>query len=131
STELRFSIQRHEARRLHYDLRLEMEGVLKSWAIPKGPSQNPDDKRLAVMTEDHPMDYMTFEGVIPKGNYGAGRVTLWDQGIYKHAGGKSEKDLLKDLENGNLKIEFSGDKIKGRFALVKTRSGGEDKSQWL
>lgn len=131
SNTLHFSIQRHEARRLHYDLRLEMEGVLKSWAVPKGPSQNPDDKRLAMMTEDHPMDYMTFEGIIPKGNYGAGRVIVWDKGTYEHAEGKSEKELLRDLEKGNLKINFFGEKIRGHFALVKMHDDARKDNQWL
>lgn len=128
---LRFVIQRHRATRLHYDLRLEMEGVLKSWAVPKGPSMNPADKRLAIMTEDHPIKYLTFHGTIPKGNYGAGEMSIWDEGTYEPAGGGDEKDLLKMLKKGELKITFSGTKIKGTFALVHTRRGGEKDNQWL
>ena len=126
---LKFVIQRHQARRLHYDLRLEMEGVLKSWAVPKGPSMNPKDKRLAVHTEDHPMDYLTFQGVIPKGNYGAGKMTIWDQGTYQGAEGY-EGELLEQYGKGNLKLEFFGKKIKGVFALVRTQRGEKD-DQWL
>lgn len=131
--ELRFVIQRHQARRLHYDLRLEMEGVLKSWAVPKGPSMNPEDKRLAMMTEDHPYKYVDFEGVIPKGNYGAGIMDVYDEGVY-HAPGikdrkKSEQELLKGLEEGNLKFELKGKKIKGTFALVKMK--GKQENAWL
>lgn len=130
---LRFVIQRHQARRLHYDLRLEMEGVLKSWAVPKGPSMNPEDKRLAMMTEDHPYKYVDFEGVIPEGNYGAGIMDVYDEGTY-HAPGitdkkKSEKELLKGLEEGNLKFELEGKKIKGTFALVKMK--GKQDNAWL
>lgn len=131
--ELRFVIQRHQARRLHYDLRLEMEGVLKSWAVPKGPSMNPEDKRLAMMTEDHPYKYVDFEGVIPKGNYGAGIMDVYDEGVY-HAPGiknkkKSEEELLKGLKEGNLKFELKGKKIKGTFALVKMK--GKQENAWL
>lgn len=126
---LKFVIQRHQARRLHYDLRLEMEGVLKSWAVPKGPSMNPKDKRLAVHTEDHPMDYLTFQGVIPKGNYGAGKMTIWDQGTYQGAEGY-EGELLEQYRQGNLKLEFFGKKVKGVFALVRTQRGEKD-DQWL
>ena len=126
---LKFVIQRHQARRLHYDLRLEMEGVLKSWAVPKGPSMNPQDKRLAVHTEDHPMDYLTFQGIIPKGNYGAGKMTIWDQGTYHGAEGY-EGELLEQYQKGNLKLEFFGKKIKGVFALVRTQRGDKG-DQWL
>lgn len=130
---LRFSFQRHQASRLHYDLRLEMDGVLKSWAIPKGPSLNPKDKRLAMMTEDHPYDYIDFEGVIPAGNYGAGIVDVFDEGTYSAPGikdrKKSEKELLEGLKDGNLKFELKGKKIKGVFALVKMQ---DDKDNaWL
>ena len=125
---LQFVVQRHQARRLHYDLRLEMEGVLKSWAVPKGPSLNPKDKRLAVHTEDHPMDYLTFHGVIPKGNYGAGKMTIWDQGTYQAAPGY-KGGLLEQLEKGDLKLVFFGKKLKGTFALVHTQRGDKD-NQW-
>ncbi len=128
---LRFVIQRHRATRLHYDLRLEMEGVLKSWAVPKGPSMNPADKRLAIQTEDHPIKYLSFHGTIPKGNYGAGEMSIWDEGTYEASGGGDEKDLLKMLKKGDLKITFFGTKIKGTFALVHTRRGGEKDNQWL
>lgn len=128
---LRFVIQRHRATRLHYDLRLEMEGVLKSWAVPKGPSMNPADKRLALMTEDHPIKYLSFHGTIPKGNYGAGEMSIWDEGTYEAAGGGDEKDLLKMLKKGDLKLSFFGTKVKGTFALVHTRRGGDKDNQWL
>ncbi|WP_081211984.1 DNA ligase D [Salegentibacter sediminis] len=125
----RFVIQRHQASRLHYDLRLEMEGVLKSWAVPKGPSMNPKDKRLAIQTEDHPVKYLDFEGRIPKGNYGAGVMKIWDKGTFRAAEGTAD-NLLEQLEEGNLKIEFKGQKIRGEFALVHTRRG-EKQNQWL
>lgn len=126
----RFVIQRHQARRLHYDLRLEMEGVLKSWAVPKGPSMNPHDKRLAIRTEDHPVKYLTFHGTIPKGNYGAGVMDIWDEGTYEVLESKEGKNPIKQLEKGDLKIKFFGKKIKGSFALVHTQRG-EEKNQWL
>jgi bifunctional non-homologous end joining protein LigD len=130
---LKFVVQRHQASRLHYDFRLEMEGVLKSWAVPKGPSLNPADKRLAMMVEDHPYSYRTFEGEIPKGNYGAGIVEIWDEGTY-HAlettdRKESEKTLLKQLKEGSIKIVMQGKKLKGEFALVKLKKG-EDNA-WL
>ena len=130
---LRFVVQKHAATRLHYDFRLEMEGVLKSWAVPKGPSTNPNDKRLAMMVEDHPYDYRTFEGIIPKGNYGAGTVIVWDEGTYEalEQGTKAEqeKTLLKQLRAGSLKFRMHGKKLKGEFALVKLKNA-EDNA-WL
>lgn len=134
--QLRFVVQRHAASRLHYDFRLEMEGVLKSWAVPKGPSLNPADKRLAMMVEDHPYDYRTFEGTIPEGNYGAGEVEIWDEGTYealqKPAGkaGRDETVLLKELKDGSMKFILHGKKLKGEFALVKMKTGDTDNA-WL
>ena len=126
--KFRFVIQRHRASHLHYDLRLEMQGVLKSWAVPKGPSMNPKRKRLAVHTEDHPVAYLTFEGVIPKGNYGAGKMTIWDAGHYENL--YPEKDLSSDYADGKLKIVFHGKKIQGIFTLVRSSSMNK-KDQWL
>ena len=126
--QYRFVIQRHRASHLHYDLRLEMQGVLKSWAVPKGPSMNPKDKRLAVHTEDHPVAYLTFEGVIPKGNYGAGKMTIWDKGHYENL--FSENDISEDYAKGKLKIVFYGEKIKGIFTLVRSSSMNKQ-NQWL
>ena len=132
--ELRFVVQKHAASHLHYDFRLEMEGVLKSWAVPKGPSLNPIDKRLAMMVEDHPYDYRNFEGIIPPGNYGAGTVIVWDEGTYEplEPGSKkeNEKSLLKQLKTGSLKINMHGSKLKGEFALVKLKND-EKGNSWL
>ncbi|WP_343669328.1 DNA ligase D [Chitinophaga sp.] len=126
--ELHFVVQKHDASRLHYDFRLEMNGVLKSWAIPKGPSMDPAVKRLAMMVEDHPYDYKDFEGVIPAGNYGAGTVIVWDEGTYvPQVSGK--KELLHAIENGKLHFILEGEKLKGEFALVKTHGRGEN--AWL
>ena len=132
---LRFVVQKHAASHLHYDFRLEMQGVLKSWAIPKGPSQNPAEKRLAMMVEDHPFDYRTFEGIIPQGNYGAGTVMVWDEGTYEllDAEGLSkeeqEKIAYRELKQGNLKIVMHGKKLKGAYALVKLK--GNSDNSWL
>lgn len=131
--KLIFVIQRHAASRLHYDFRLEMEGVLKSWAVPKGPSLNPNDKRLAMMVEDHPYDYKDFEGNIPEGNYGAGQVEVWDRGTYEPLDQNSklsdEKELLKELKAGSLKFVLHGKKLKGEFALVKMKNA--ENNAWL
>ncbi len=132
--KLTFVVQKHDARNLHYDFRLEMEGVLKSWAVPKGPSTDPKTKRLAMMVEDHPWDYKNFEGIIPKGEYGGGTVIVWDEGTYEpieNIKGKKaqEKHLLKQLRSGSLKIRLHGQKLKGEFALVRTHGMGEN--GWL
>src|ERR1700740_3185421 len=110
-----FCVQKHDATRLHYDLRLEIDGTLKSWAVPKGPSLNPADKRLAMQTEDHPLAYAAFEGVIPKGQYGAGPVMVWDQGTFEPEGGLS---ATEQLERGDLKFILRGRKLRGSFVLV-------------
>ncbi|MBB6372604.1 DNA polymerase ligase N-terminal domain-containing protein [Chryseobacterium shigense] len=130
--KLIFVIQRHAASRLHYDFRLEMEGVLKSWAVPKGPSLDPKDKRLAMMVEDHPYDYKDFEGNIPEGNYGAGQVEIWDSGTYEpleETKLSDEKELLKELHSGSLKFILHGKKLKGEFALVKMKN--TEDNAWL
>ena len=122
-----FVVQKHHARRLHYDFRLEMEGVLRSWAVPRGPSLNPADKRLAVMVEDHPLDYADFEGVIPAGHYGAGTVIVWDRGEWI-----PDTDPEAGYRDGKLKFELRGEKLQGHWTLV--RMGGKkarDDNAWL
>jgi DNA ligase D-like protein (predicted 3'-phosphoesterase) len=129
----RFAIQKHAARSLHYDLRLEVDGALASWAIPKGPSLDPRDKRLAMRTEDHPLDYLDFEGVIPKGEYGGGPMIVWDRGVYENISETRrgvKMDLPEALEKGDLKVFLLGDKIRGPYALVRTSKPGE-RERWL
>jgi len=132
-SNLSFVIQRHKASRLHYDFRLELDGVLKSWAVPKGPSLNPKDKRLAMMVEDHPYDYKDFAGEIPEGNYGAGIVEIWDEGTYNDIDNSpknvAEKKLRAGLKAGDLKFQLFGKKLKGEFALVKLKS--KEDNSWL
>lgn len=121
-----FVVQEHHASHLHYDFRLELDGVLKSWAVPKGPSMHPEDKRLAVMVEDHPLDYATFKGTIPKGQYGAGEVYRWDMGTWEVIG-----DAHDGLKKGNLKFKLNGKKLKGEFVLVRLPDKGKTKNAWL
>ena len=129
-----FVVQKHRARTLHYDFRLEVDGVLKSWAVPKGPSVNPGDKRLAVLVEDHPLDYADFEGVIPEGEYGAGAVLVWDSGTYSNlkeeAGEGAPVSMADALRAGEIAVRLEGEKLRGGFALVRTRMGGNPKN-WL
>lgn len=133
---LRFVIQKHAATRLHFDLRLELDGVMKSWAVPKGPSLDPGERRLAMQVEDHPIEYNTFEGIIPAGEYGGGTVMLWDRGTYT----ASEADdadatsaLRRGYHSGRLKITFHGKRLRGGYTLVRMRPRDEDagKPAWL
>lgn len=126
-----FVVQKHAARTLHYDFRLEVAGVLKSWAVPKGPSLNPQDKRLAVPTEDHPLEYADFEGVIPEGEYGAGTVMVWDYGTYRNITEKKGQaiPLAEAVSHGHVKVWLEGKKLKGAYAL--TRFKKEPEEAWL
>jgi bifunctional non-homologous end joining protein LigD len=124
-----YVVQKHKARNLHYDLRLELNGVLKSWAIPKGPSTNPSQKKLAVPTEDHPIDYADFEGIIPAGQYGAGTVIVWDNGTYKNL--KDDISLEEAYRKGRLEIFIDGEKLKGGYALIRTGKNQENDRRWL
>lgn len=120
----KFVVQKHQASQLHYDFRLELDGVLKSWAVPKGPSLDPSVKRLAVQVEDHPVEYAGFEGVIPEDEYGGGTVMVWDTGTWKQNG-----DAREGLKNGSLKFELKGKKLRGGWALVHMKGRGE--KNWL
>jgi bifunctional non-homologous end joining protein LigD len=123
---LRYVIQKHAARALHYDFRLELDGVLLSWAVPKGPSQTPGEKRLAMRTEDHPLEYADFEGEIPRGEYGGGTVAIWDRGVWKPEG-----DPHEGLKRGRLTFELVGERLDGRWHLVRTRLSGGKRESWL
>jgi bifunctional non-homologous end joining protein LigD len=122
-----FVVQKHRATRLHYDFRLAIDGTLKSWAVPKGPSLNSADKRLAVQTEDHPLDYANFEGKIPEGNYGAGTVMVWDRGTFSVIG---DANASKQIERGEIKFHLNGEKLRGSFVLVKLKHS-EKGNEWL
>lgn len=121
----RFVIQKHRATTLHYDFRLEVDGVLKSWAVPKGPSMSPKEKRLAVPTEDHPLDYADFEGVIPEGSYGAGTVLVWDRGTYQNLTAKEGQEIgvAEALQRGHVSFWLAGEKLRGGYALTRFRTG--------
>lgn len=127
-----FVIQKHDASRLHYDFRLEVDGVLKSWAVPKGPSTDPSEKRLAVPTEDHPLEYADFEGVIPDDEYGGGTVLVWDTGSYRNLMAEKEDihwSMVQSIDEGHVEVWLEGEKLRGGYALVRFREG-EDEA-WL
>jgi bifunctional non-homologous end joining protein LigD len=130
-TELRFVIQKHAASHLHFDLRLELDGVMKSWAVPKGPSYDPTVKRLAMQVEDHPIEYNKFEGTIPKGEYGGGTVMIWDRGTYEAEKGGGVDALREGYRRGDLKIRMYGERMQGGWVLVRTRRDDRGKAQWL
>jgi DNA ligase D-like protein (predicted 3'-phosphoesterase) len=126
-------VQQHSARTEHYDLRLEAGGVLVSWAVPKGPSMNPRDKRLAIRVDDHALDYADFEGTIPKGEYGAGEVVVWDRGTYRNRTRRNgeEVPIERALEDGHLVVELCGEKLRGGFALTRTDVDARGRERWL
>ena len=130
---LEFVVHKHFASRLHYDLRLELDNVFKSWAIPKGPTMNPKEKRLAVMVEDHPFEYGSFEGIIPEGNYGAGKVYIWDRGTYhsRNAASREESavEMRKGLVDGHVTFILEGEILRGEFAMVRLKKASPD--DWL
>jgi bifunctional non-homologous end joining protein LigD len=132
--KLAFVIQKHAASHLHYDLRLELDGVMKSWAVPKGPSLDPSVKRLAMQVEDHPIEYNAFEGTIPRGEYGGGTVMLWDRGTYSY-GGSDDVDPIEGLRRGYTKGDFKlvliGKRLRGSWVLVRTRRDPKGRAQWL
>jgi DNA ligase D-like protein (predicted 3'-phosphoesterase) len=127
-----YVIQLHKAKRMHFDFRLEVDGLLVSWAVPKGPSLDPKEKRLAVRTEDHPIEYADFEGNIPEGEYGAGTVIVWDKGTYENISTKDDKkgSMSSALQAGHIKVSLFGKKLRGGYTLIQTRMRGEDKN-WL
>ncbi|GGW76836.1 3'-phosphoesterase [Streptomyces lucensis JCM 4490] len=130
----RFVVQIHDARRMHFDFRLQAGDVLKSWSVPKGPSTDPGDKRLAVPTEDHPLDYEDFEGVIPQGEYGGGTVIVWDRGTYEplsHDRRGRPVDFAKSLEGGHATFRLHGTKLRGEYALTRFRDGADGEEAWL
>jgi bifunctional non-homologous end joining protein LigD len=131
--KLAFVIQKHDASHLHYDLRLELDGVMKSWAVPKGPSLDPSVKRLAMEVEDHPIEYNSFEGTIPKGEYGGGSVMLWDRGTYSYGGTDPDpiEGLRRGYQKGDFKFVLNGKRLKGSWALVRMRRDQPGKPQWL
>ena len=131
--KLAFVIQKHAASHLHYDLRLELDGVMKSWAVPKGPSLDPTVKRLAMQVEDHPIEYNSFEGTIPKGEYGGGTVMLWDRGTYSYGGSDPDPigGLRRGYQKGDFKFVLQGKRLRGSWVLVRTRRDEKGKAQWL
>lgn len=131
SAKPRFVVQKHNASRLHYDLRLEVDGVLKSWAVPKGPSIDYTQRRLAIPTEDHPLDYIDFEGTIPPGNYGAGTVIVWDTGTYRNLKEEEGQKFTMEqaIEDGHVEFYLEGEKLKGAYALIHT--GQKGRKFWL
>jgi bifunctional non-homologous end joining protein LigD len=135
TSRLAYVIQKHDASRLHYDLRLELDGVMKSWAVPKGPSLDPSVKRLAIHVEDHPIEYNRFEGTIPEGEYGGGTVMIWDQGTYTAADGEEDRGaaLREGYRKGDFKFVLRGKRLEGSWVLVRTRGRGDRsrQGQWL
>ena len=131
--KLAFVVQKHAASHLHFDLRLELDGVMKSWAVPKGPSIDPGVKRLAMQVEDHPIEYNEFEGTIPRGEYGGGTVMLWDRGTYRYGGDDPDpiEGLRRGLAKGDFKFILEGKRLRGSWVLVRTRRGDPRKPQWL
>lgn len=126
-----FVVQKHQATNLHYDFRIEIDGVLKSWAVPKCPSLDPKDKRLAVPTEDHPLEYKDFEGIIPEGHYGAGQVSIWDRGTYENV--RSTVSMAEAFTQGKIEINLHGEKLKGKYALIRIQASMQKGRQrpWL